>query len=197
MERAFGVEVYNEYGAAELDIIAMEDLNHHFILNNETLLIELLDDLNKPVGIGESGRVVVTSLYNKAMPFIRYDIGDMAILGEPTETHHTLKSVEGRRNDSIQLPSGKISPGLTIYYVVKLLFEEKPNIKEFVVHQIKLDTFEFHYTSEKLLSDKEKTLISKGFDIYLESGLKLMFKRVDKIERTLSGKMKTFVSHLN
>jgi phenylacetate-CoA ligase len=197
MERAFGVEVYNEYGAAELDIIAMEDLNHHFILNNETLLIELLDDLNQPVGIGESGRVVVTSLYNKAMPFIRYDIGDMAILGEPTETHHTLKSVEGRRNDSIQLPSGKISPGLTIYYVVKLLFEEKPNIKEFVVHQIKLDTFEFHYTSEKLLSDKEKTLISKGFDVYLESGLKLMFKRVDKIERTHSGKMKTFVSHLN
>jgi phenylacetate-CoA ligase len=31
---------------------------------------------------GQEGRIVVTSLFNKAHPFIRYDIGDIGILGE-------------------------------------------------------------------------------------------------------------------
>ena len=197
MKRAFGVDVYNEYGAAELDVIGMEDSSHNFILNNETLLVELLDDTNQPVKRGALGRVVVTSLFNEAMPFIRYDLGDMAIQGDPTSTHHTLLSVEGRKNDAIQLPSGKISAGLTIYYVAKLLFEGKPNIREFVVHQMEIDSFEFHYTADSNLSEVEKRNLEIGFNTYLEPGLRIDFKRFDKIERSKSGKMKTFISHLS
>ncbi len=198
MKRAFGVDVFVEYGAAELDIIAMEDLNHNFILNNETLLVEILDDKNEPVKPGEVGRVIVTSLFNEAMPFIRYDLGDCVKLGvKTTSTHHTIENVEGRVNDNIVLPSGKISPGLTFYYIVKVLFEGKPNIKEFVIHQMTLDTFEFQYVAETEVSEVEKTKINTEIERYLESGLKVHFVKKETLQRHPSGKLKTFVSHIN
>lgn len=198
MRKAFGVDVFVEYGAAELDIIAMEDLNHRFIVNNETLLVEILDDNNQSVKPGEVGRVVVTSLFNEAMPFIRYDLGDRVKLGtHKTNTHRTIDYVEGRINDNIVLPSGKISPGLTFYYIAKVLFEGKPNIKEFVIHQITIDTFEFQYIANFELSDFEKSKINIDIERYLESGLKVEFVRKESLERHASGKLKTFVSHLN
>ena len=198
MEKAFGVEVFVEYGAAELDIIAMEDLSHNFIVNNETLLVEILDENDKPVNPGEVGRVVVTSLFNEAMPFIRYDLGDRVKLGTiTTSTHRTIDYVEGRVNDNIILPSGKISPGLTFYYIVKVLFEGRPNIKEFVIHQTKINTFEFQYVAEVEVSDLEKGKINTEIERYLESGLKVQFIKKEVLERHTSGKLKTFVSHLN
>ncbi len=198
MGKAFGVEVFVEYGAAELDIIAMEDLNHHFIVNNETLWVEILDDNNQSVKPGEVGRVVVTSLFNEAMPFIRYDLGDRVKLGtHKTNTHRTIDYVEGRINDNIVLPSGKISPGLTFYYIAKVLFEGKPNIKEFVIHQNSIDTFEFQYIADFEVSDFEKSKINIEIERYLESDLKVEFVRKESLERHASGKLKTFVSHLN
>jgi len=198
MEKAFGVEVFVEYGAAELDIIAMEDLSHNFIVNNETLLVEILDENDKPVNPGEVGRVVVTSLFNEAMPFIRYDLGDRVNLGtNTTSTHRTIDYIEGRVNDNIILPSGKISPGLTFYYIVKVLFEGKPNIKEFVIHQTKINTFEFHYVAEDEVSDLDKSKINTEIARYLERGLNVQFIKKEVLERHASGKLKTFVSHLN
>ena len=198
MKKAFGVDVFVEYGAAELDIIAMEDMDHNFIVNNETLWVEILDENDNPVNPGELGRVVVTSLFNQAMPFIRYDLGDRVRLGTNTTlTHRTIDYVEGRVNDNIVLPSGKISPGLTFYYVVKVLFEGEPNIKEFVIHQTNMNTFEFHYTAENEVSDLEKNQINTEIERYLEPGLKVQFIKKEILERHPSGKLKTFVSHLN
>src|SRR5690606_32044653 len=74
LETWLGVPVVNEYGASELDLIAYTDTNDDFIVNTETLFVEILDKNNLPVPVGKEGRIVITSLYNKAHPFIRYDI---------------------------------------------------------------------------------------------------------------------------
>lgn len=82
MERQFDIPVINEYGAAELDLIAFENPIDEWQINSETLFVEILDDNDNPVPLGEEGRVIITSLYNKAHPFIRYDIGDIGSLSE-------------------------------------------------------------------------------------------------------------------
>jgi len=197
MQKAFGVPVFIEYGAAELDIIAMENLSGEFLVNNQTLFVEILDDNNLPVLPGQTGRVVVTSLYNKAMPFIRYDLGDRATLGIDSGQVSTLQNIEGRTNDTIKLPSGKISPGLTIYYIVKVLFDGEVKIKEFVFHQDTLVKFRFEYIATYELSILEKEKINESMATYLEEGLDIEFIRKDKLERTKAGKLKTFVSHIN
>lgn len=198
LETQFGVPVVNEYGASELDLIAFQNPLDEWQVNSETLYVEILDEHNNVLPNGEEGRVVITSLYNKAHPFIRYDIGDIGILDEQSTTKKPLlKKLIGRTNDVALLPSGKKSPGLTFYYVTKSIIEDDGNVKEFVIKQTKIDTFDIEYVSEKTLTVAQIQAIEKAITTYLESGLIFNFLRRETLERSKSGKLKQFVSLLN
>ena len=195
LEKQFGIPVVNEYGASELDLIAFQNTKGEWQVNSETIYIEILDDENRILPNGKEGRVVITSLYNKANPFIRYDIGDIGIIDEKsTSKKAILKKLVGRTSDIAILPSGKKSPGLTFYYVTKSIIEDDGNVKEFVVKQTKIDTFEIEYASEKILSDKQIETIKFAISKYLEPGLQFNFIHKEKLERSKSGKLKQFVS---
>jgi phenylacetate-CoA ligase len=195
LEKQFGVPVVNEYGASELDLIAFQNPSGEWQINSETLFVEILDEDNTVLPNGTEGRVVITSLYNKAHPFIRYDIGDVGILDErSTFKKPLLKKLIGRTNDIAVLPSGKKSPGLTFYYVTKSIIEDDGNVKEFVIKQTKIDTFDIEYVSELELTEIQIKNIEKAITTYLESGLTFSFSRKEKLERSTSGKLKQFVS---
>lgn len=197
METQFGIPVVNEYGASELDLIAFQNPKDEWLVNSETLFVEILDENNQPVPHGKEGRVVITSLYNKAHPFIRYDIGDIGILDEKsTWKKPVLKQLLGRTNDIAILPSGKKSPGLTFYYVTKSIIEDDGNVKEFIIRQTKTDTFEIDYVSETGLSLQQIKKIQEAIDKYLEPGLHFTYNRKKILERTLRGKLKQFQSSL-
>ncbi len=198
MEEGFGVKVVNEYGAAELDLIAFEDKDADWLVNYETLFVELLDDNNKPVKIGEEGKVVITALYNRAMPFIRYELGDRAILTDKMKgPYQILQQVVGRTNDVAILPSGKKSPGLTFYYISKSLLEGGDFMKEFIIKQKEINHFHFEYVAEREISTSEKSKVEEAMDNYLEPGLTASFERKSQIERTKAGKLKHFFSELD
>ncbi len=195
LEKQFGVPIVNEYGASELDLIAFENPESEWQVNSETLFVEILDENNQPVPNGTEGRIVITSLYNKAHPFIRYDIGDIGILDEKsTLKKPILKKLIGRTNDVALLPSGKKSPGLTFYYVTKNIIEDDGNVKEFVIKQTKIDTFEIEYVSEIELNLKQIKKINQAIEIYLEPNLNFRFTRKKTLERSNRGKLKQFVS---
>ena len=157
--------------------------------------MEILDENDCVLPYGQEGRIVVTSLYNKAHPMIRYEVGDIGILDEnSTFKNPILKKLIGRTNDVAVLPSGKKSPGMTFYSITKKLFEDDGNVKEFVIMQTKTDTFEIDYVSENELSDSEIDTIKKVLDQFLEPGLVYHFYRKDRIERSKSGKLKQFKS---
>lgn len=197
MEKQFGVPVVNEYGASELDLIAFENSFGDWQVNAETLFVEILDENNQAVPNGKEGRVVITSLYNKAHPFIRYDIGDIGILDEKsTSQKPILKKLIGRTNDVALLPSGKKSPGLTFYYVTKSIIEDDGNVKEFIIKQTKLDCFEIDYVSETPLTKTQIQKIEAAIALYLEPNLKFTFTRKTSLERTNRGKLKQFKSLL-
>jgi phenylacetate-CoA ligase len=195
MKKQFGVPIINEYGASELDLIAFQNRNDEWQINSETLFVEILDENNNVLPNGKEGRIVITSLYNKAHSFIRYDIGDIGILDEKsTLKKPILKKLIGRTNDIAILPSGKKSPGLTFYYVTKSIIEDDGNVKEFVVKQTKIDTFDIEYVSQKELDNNQIKTIEKAISTYLENGLHFNFIRKEKLTRSKSGKLKQFVS---
>jgi phenylacetate-CoA ligase len=197
MEKQFGVAVVNEYGASELDLIAFQNSDGEWQVNSETLFIEILDDENIVLPYGKEGRVVITSLFNKAHPFIRYDIGDIGILDtKSTAKKPILQQLVGRTNDVAILPSGKKSPGLTFYYVTKSIIEDDGNVKEFVIKQTKIDTFDIEYVSKNELNLQQIEKIEAAIALYLEKGLIFTFIRKEKLERSKSGKLKQFVSLL-
>ena len=197
LEKQIGVAVVNEYGASELDLIAFQNKNDNWQVNSETLFVEILDENNQPLPHGEEGRVVITSLYNKAHPFIRYDIGDIGILSKAS-TFKTpiLEKLVGRTNDIAILPSGKKAAGLTFYYITKTLIEDDGNVKEFVIEQLKKDTFKIIYSSDDELSHEKKSIIKKEMERYLEPGITVLFSREPILKRSKSGKLRQFTSHV-
>ncbi len=198
METQFGVPVINEYGASELDLIAFQNPKGELQINSETLYVEILDDNNNPLPKGKEGRVVITSLYNKAHPFIRYDIGDIGVISnKSTFKKPILKSLIGRTNDIAILPSGKKAAGLTFYYITKSIIEDDGNVKEFIIEQLTKSDFNVKYISANELSVEKMEVIKKEMVKYLEPGLHITFERQDKIARSKSGKLKQFSSLVN
>jgi phenylacetate-CoA ligase len=110
IEAAFGCPVVDRYATAENGLLACttpgDDL---YRLNWASYHFEFLKlGKDEPEKAGCLARVVVTDLYNHAMPMIRYDTGDLAVVahddqGRPT----TLRSIEGRHADVIYDTAGR------------------------------------------------------------------------------------------
>lgn len=99
-----GCKIIDRYSNQENGIIAQtRDFSDEFIVNTASYYVELLKiDSDEPAEQGELGRIVITDLYNFAMPMIRYDTGDLAIRNESEKgSVKTLKSIQGRRVDTI------------------------------------------------------------------------------------------------
>ena len=159
----FGVHVVNEYGVSEAGgIVAFENKEKTWILSDETQFIEIVDDHGSIVPYGKEGKILITDLFNKAMPFIRYEVGDTGVLNfQESNNKLVLSKLTGRINDTIMLPSGKKSPGLTFYYISESILESSGILKEFVIRQVALDIFIFDIISDRNLTEKRNKKDSK------------------------------------
>lgn len=197
LEEVFQIPVYNEYGAAEVAFLAMTDPNGVRRLSNETLMTEVLDENGKEVLEGETGKLIFTNLFNSAMPFIRYEVGDFgAIEKDPVMIQDKLINLQGRLNDKVFLPSGKVAAGFSLYYVSKHLMGTLGYIHEYQVQQLSLGKFLLYIVMDRELDDFAINSIQTAFDTYLEKGLEIEIRKVDFINREKSGKLKHFISHL-
>lgn len=109
MEEAFGCRVFDEYCCNDGGACAWECEMHeglHYCM--ERSIIENLD-----------GKMFVTDLWNRAMPFIRYENGDLVTFLDDACTcgrELPLMKVTGRTNEVIVSPSGPISPSFLMYH---------------------------------------------------------------------------------
>ncbi len=93
-----------ENGVIAQNVIYPNGNNGKLLVNQANYIIELLKiDSDEPVVMpNEVGRVVITDLFNYAMPIIRYDTGDLAMLSdESDENSMYLENIQGRRVDVI------------------------------------------------------------------------------------------------
>ena len=91
-----------------------------------------------------------------------------------------------------KLPSGKVVPGLTFYYVTKSIIEDAGDVKEFVVKQLSKENFEITYVAEEEIPSGKENEINLAMEKYLEKGLAIRLKRVSVLERSKRGKLKQF-----
>ena len=112
IESAFAAPVADLYGSHEFNLLGWEcPLTGAMHLPDDSLGIEVLVD-GRPARAGETGEVVVTALHLRAMPLIRYRLGDLATRGEAPcacgAPWSTLRAVQGRTVDWIHLPDGRV-----------------------------------------------------------------------------------------
>ncbi len=200
IEQAFGVRVLIEYGASELDVLAFTNEYGELEINELTIYMEVLDmDKDILAEDGVLGRIVVTSYFNKALPFIRYEVGDLGCIEKSQYTgKRILTKLEGRLNEFILLPSGKIAAGFTLYYLLKdIIYNLSVNIIEYKIIQKSKDCFILEYVSNQTFDSTNEKFISEKFVNYLEEGIMVEFKQVQSIEREKSGKFKHFVTEID
>lgn len=113
ISKLFGCKVVSRYGTEELGIIGYrEDKETGFLLNTYNYIVEVLK-INEDISVkpGELGRVVVTDLHSDAFPLIRYETGDLAILGDVFEENpnwaKSLKALSGRTIQIINATNGE------------------------------------------------------------------------------------------
>lgn len=123
VERAFDCQVYDYYSGRDTTFQAgecSEHIGYHMAIENA--VVELLKN-TEPVSQGEIGKIILTDLENYAMPFIRYEIGD---LGKSSDEKcpcgrnlPLLKEISGRIRDVIVTKTGKYFTGAfisTLFY---------------------------------------------------------------------------------
>ena len=76
------------------------------------------------------------------------------------------------------------------------MIEDEGNVKEFVIKQTKIDTFEVEYVSETELNLVQIQKIEKAIEIYLEPNLNFTFIQKNTLERSARGKLKQFVTFI-
>lgn len=152
IRREWNVPVYDFYSASESNYIALRQCGDDEMTVIEDLnILEVLDDADRPVAENQEGRVVVTNLYNRTLPIIRYELGDYVSLGKekPGRLYATIKDIRGRATDAlpITLHDGRkdsINPHvLELFYV--------PALEKFQYISQRADYFEILYVSAENL----------------------------------------------
>lgn len=112
IQRAFDCPVLSRYSNEECGVLAYEcPACGRFHLNSASYLFETLAlERDEPTLPGTIGRIVVTDLFNFALPMIRYDTGDLGSIVPNSCPHFAtpmLQSLEGRRTDVLWDTAGR------------------------------------------------------------------------------------------
>jgi phenylacetate-CoA ligase len=111
VEEAFRCRVHETYGSAEMASIAAECGRQNGLHPFQGLFYVEVIRQGKPAGNGETGRVLLTDLINYAMPLLRYDIGDAAVVREgrcPCGIAGPRIDVQGRIQDCLPGEDGLV-----------------------------------------------------------------------------------------
>ncbi len=191
-EEKFDCPVYDQYGAYEAHSLAFECVKKRMHINADSLIMEFVRD-GEPVAPGESGEIVITSLWNRAMPFIRYELGDIGVPSDDTCTCGRglplIENLEGRIEDSLVTPSGDIvlpSRVITLFYP----YDE---INTFQILQKKRDEITIKVVKGINYSQKIKDEILQKFKAIFGEETTIIMEEVPEIGKTSGGKTRVII----
>lgn len=196
--RVWGAPVVDTYSAREMGYIASQCPEHeHLHVHTENVLVEVLDADNRPCRPGQIGKLVITSLYNYAMPLIRYQIGDYAEVGEPCPCGRglpVLKRILGRKRNMLRLPNGEVR-----WPIVGSPIPKHLNLppRQYQLVQKSLGVIEVRVASTRFFSDEETESLSAAFRKALGHDFEIRWVYVDEFPRNASGKFEEFISEIS
>lgn len=195
-KQAWNVLLVDMYTAQEVGYIALQCPSYeHYHVQSENVLVEILREDGEPCAPGEVGKVIVTTLHNFAMPFIRYDIGDYAEVGEACPCGRglpVLKRIFGRVRNMLTLPNGEKRWPL----VGCRGYGEPWLIRQFQFTQRSLEAIEVRVVTGRPLTAREEAGLRQRILDSLGYPFRLELLYCDAIERSAGGKFEDFRSEI-
>ncbi len=192
IEKAFACPVYDYYGMAEriAAIHTCEHGNYHIV--PEYSYIEFG---RRPGLTDNSYEIIGTAFSNRAMPLIRYRIGDVVKLSDKTcacgREFPVVESVIGRIDDYIVTPSGKVIGRLN--NVVKY----SHNCKETQIYQPDINNLVVRIVPDKFFTKNDGDVILNRLQRRIGEKMHCRLENVSSIPRSSRGKFKAVISKVN
>lgn len=198
IERVFRARVFNRYGCREVSVIAAECDEHHGMhINSDRLMVEFVDGDGKPVSPGDPGRVVITDLFNYAMPFIRYNIEDIAIpSARACACGRGLPLIEelvGRYADILTTPEGKFVSASALTTILP----QSPGLHECQLVQKAPDWLQVNAVCYSDYDASSETSFRQHLAKFFGPEMRITFNYVDEIPMLPSGKKRFSVSEID
>ena len=153
IESVFKCKVNNQYGANEFNSIACEHNDNKLHINTNNVYVEILDDNGNEL-FDKKGKIYVTSLLNKAMPLIRYEIGDIGKICINEKDDYILELLSGRKLNYILLENGeKISPYIFPKIIEQINDELGEIIIQFQIIQLNIRDFLIYFVLNPQMSN--------------------------------------------
>jgi phenylacetate-CoA ligase len=194
---AFRCTVFDRYGGTEAGLIAHEcghDPAHRLHLQADAVYVETVRG-DEPVASGERGELIVTSFHSRALPLIRYRLGDVARLEPNGERCRCgrglplLSHIEGRVNDLFLLPGGRTLSS----HVFHKVFRDARSVRAFQVVQSGENTFEVRIESVGgSVAEPELAALRRKVAAYLP-GAAIDWRFVPRLEPGPGGKLRQCV----
>jgi phenylacetate-CoA ligase len=204
VEKSFDAPFFDQYASEELQMIAWQcPAGDEYHVDADSLVVEFVDEDGEEVAAGERGELVCTSLFNFAMPFVRYRLGDLAVKSEKKgcscgRVFPLLKTIEGRKDSLVTLPNGRKIPPLAFGYAMEF-YKYYRFVYQYRIIQKKSDLLRFEVKRKngsvddadmktELVAHMLRTL---GID---ESEATIEVEFVDTILLDKSGKLRKVIS---
>jgi phenylacetate-CoA ligase len=193
IQDVFQCPVYDHYGLNDGGLSAFECSEHAGLhIDTERSVLEVVDEQGNQIDKGV-GRILATSLSNFAMPFIRYDTGDIGnITNDPCPCGRgskLLKEVIGREQEILKTPEGTYIHGEFFSHI----FWEIENVKEFQVIQHDLDHILINIVPEANFNKNQLEIITKYIN-KRSPQWNVEFKFPENLERSAGGKYKFIIN---
>ena len=193
MEKAFGCKCVSRYSNEENGFLGQDkEENNVFYLNRADYYVEVLKmDSDEPAEDGEVGRIVLTDLFNYAMPMIRYDTGDVgAYIYKENIGRKVIGSFGGRKVDTVTNSKGDfISP----YSVSNAMWHFK-DVYQYQFIQKDIGRYEIIINIGSGSLDED--LLIKDFQQILGSDAQIIIKYTDDIPVLASGKRRYIINEM-
>jgi phenylacetate-CoA ligase len=192
---AFGCDCFDDYSTFEFHHVAYECRAHTYHIAADNVVVEIVRD-GRPVEAGEEGEILLTGLTNRAMPLLRYQIGDVGTAGTQAcscgRGFPGMRLLQGRVDDFIVLPSGRrFSPRM-----VNPVFENLPGILEHVLVQETSD----HIVAHLNIGDEHRLttppLVEQALRGLFGERIRLEVRLTSDLERGRTGKLRCIVSKI-
>jgi phenylacetate-coenzyme A ligase PaaK-like adenylate-forming protein len=189
VDKALSAPLFNTYGSREFMSIGAE-CEHHDGLHTHAENLYLETETNSTT---EASPLLVTDLHNHGMPFIRYRIGDLAILDNtPCRCGRGLpriRSIQGRILDAMRTTDGRHVPGEFFPHLMK----DIPEIREFQARQESTEKIVLLVVQKTEMSEGSQRLLDHEIQKVFGSSTRIEVQRVDEIPRLASGKRRVTV----